>query len=109
MNPSHQAYYLFYLGCAQFFERQFEEAAINLESYHKQNPYGFRMWFLSATYAHLGRQKEAADALKKSIKGREYIDYNVDKVVRYMNCPCKIQKDIKLLAEGLRKAGLPAK
>ena len=50
-----------------------------------------------------------ADALKKSIKGREYIDYNVDKVVRYMNCPCKIQKDIKLLAEGLRKAGLPAK
>ena len=109
LNPSHQAYYLFYLGCAQFFERQFEEAAINLESYHKQNPYGFRMWFLSATYAHLGRQKEAADALKKSIKGREYIDYNVDKVVRYMNCPCKIQKDIKLLAEGLRKAGLPAK
>jgi hypothetical protein len=57
----------------------------------------------------LGRQKEAADALKKSMRGREYIDYNVEKVVRYTNYPFKNHRDIERFAEGLRKAGLPAK
>jgi hypothetical protein len=67
------------------------------------------MWVLAAAYAHLGRQKEAADALKKSMRGREYIDYNVEKVVRYTNFPFKNQRDTERFAEGLRKAGLPAK
>ena len=109
LNPKHQAYYLYRLGRSQFFAEQFEEAAKTLETYHRRNPYGSRMWVLAAAYAHLGRQKDAADALKKSMRGREYIDYNVEKVVRYTNFPFKNQRDTERFAEGLRKAGLPAK
>jgi TolB-like protein/Flp pilus assembly protein TadD len=109
LNPKYPAYYLSALGLAQFCTEQFEVAAKTLETYHMRNPYGFRMWVLAAAYAHLGREKEAADALKKSMRGREYIDYNVEKVVRYSNFPFKNQRDTERFAEGLRKAGLPAK
>jgi tetratricopeptide (TPR) repeat protein len=109
LNPKYPAYYLLRLGHAQFCTEQFEEATKALETYHMRNPYGSRMWVLAAAYAHLGRQKDAADALKKSMRGREYIDYNVEKVVRYTNFPYKNQKDIERFAEGLRKAGLPGK
>jgi predicted Zn-dependent protease len=109
LNPNHKAYYLLRLGRAQFCAEQFEEATKTLETYHRRNPYGERSWFLAAAYAYLGRQKEAADSLKKAMQGKEYIDYNVEKVVRYMNFPFKNQRDTKRFAEGLRKAGLPAK
>jgi adenylate cyclase len=109
LKPKYQAYYLMTLGNAQFCAEQFEEATKTLETYHRRNPYGQRRWVLAAAYAYLGRQKEAADSLKKAMQGKEYIDYNVEKVVRYMNFPFKNQRDTKRFAEGLRKAGLPAK
>jgi TolB-like protein/Flp pilus assembly protein TadD len=109
LNPKHPAYYFYRLGRAQFCMEQYVEATKTLETYHMRNPYGSRMWVLAAAYAHLGRQKDAADALKKSMRGREYIDYNVEKVVRYTNFPFKNQRDTERFAEGLRKAGLPAK
>jgi tetratricopeptide (TPR) repeat protein len=109
LNPNHSPTYLYRLGHAQFFAEQYEEAAKTLETHHRRHPFGARMWVLAAAYAHLGRQKEAADALKKSMRGREYIDYNVEKVVRYTNFPFKNQRDTERFAEGLRKAGLPAK
>jgi adenylate cyclase len=109
LNPKYTASYLFRLGLAQFCTEQFEEAAKTLETYHMRDPYGLRMWVLAAVYAHLGRQKDAADALKKSMRGREYIDYNVEKVVRYTNFPFNNQRDTEQFAEGLRKAGLPEK
>jgi tetratricopeptide (TPR) repeat protein len=109
LNPKHQAYYLYRLGLAQFCMEQYEEATKTLGTFHRRNPYGYREWLLAAAYAHLGRQKEAADALKKSMRGREYIDYNVEKVVRYTNFPYKNQRDTERFAEGLRKAGLPTK
>jgi tetratricopeptide (TPR) repeat protein len=109
LNPNHGPSYLRRLGLAQFSTEQFEEATKTLETYHMRNPYGSRMWLLAATYAHLGREKEAADALKKSMLGREYFDYNVEKVVRYTNFPFKDQRDTERFADGLRRAGLPAK
>jgi len=107
LNPKHTDAYLFSLGLAQFCTEQFEEAAKTLETYHMRNPYGSRMWVLAAAYAHLDRQKDAADALKKSMQGREYMDYNVEKVVRHTNFPFKNQRDTERFAQGLRKAGLP--
>jgi len=109
LNPNHSPTYLLRLGIAQFFAEQYEEAAKTLETHHRRHPYGLRMWVLAAAYAHLGRQKEAADALKKSMRGREYIDYSVEKVVKYTNFPFKNKRDTERFAEGLRKAGLPAK
>jgi len=109
LNPKYTDAYLFSLGLAQFCTEQFEVAAKTLETYHLRNPYGSRMWVLAAAYAHLGRRKDAADALKKSMRGREHIDYNVEKVVRYTNFPFKNQRDTDRFAQGLRKAGLPEK
>jgi len=108
LNPKHRAFYLFRLGLAQFCTEQFEEAAKTLETYHMRDPYGSRMWVLAAAYAHLDRQKDAADALKESTRGREYINYTVEKVVKYTNFPFKNQRDTERFAEGLRKAGLQA-
>lgn len=108
-NPKPHYIFWFDLGLAQFCTEQFDEAVKNFEKYHMLRPYGRRMWFLAAAYAHLGRQKEAENAIVKSKFGREYIDFTVENVVKYMNFPFKNQKHTELFADGLRKAGLPEK
>jgi len=76
LNPKHQAYYLYRLGRSQFFAEQFEEATKTLETYHRRNPYGSRMWVLAAAYATTGRPEVAGDLLDVRNTGTEQEYYN---------------------------------
>ena len=65
-------------------------------------------WLLIASYAHLGREKEAAEILGKYIKKRKYDEYTVKWVLTY-GFPSKFKepKDIARYRKGLLNAGLP--
>ncbi len=103
-------YAFFYqLGIAQFSAERFADAIDNLEHYHLINPYGARMWFLAAAYAHVGRVEKAKETLNRSMAMREYVEYTVEKVVRYENFRFKNGKDVERFVTGLRKAGLAVK
>jgi tetratricopeptide (TPR) repeat protein len=106
LDPKHPPFYYWYLGLAQFFQEQFEEAAVSLEKCYKGYP-GESKWLLAATYAKLGRQKEAEEVLRKYMKSRGLEHFTVEKVLNYDGFHAfKDPKDVELFAEGLRKAGL---
>jgi adenylate cyclase len=95
LDPYYPAGYLWFLGLAQFCVGQLEEAATSFERARKRNP-GLSAWPLAATYAHLGREQEAADLIAKTRTVKSILP-------RY---PFKDPKDKDRFAEGLRKAGL---
>jgi TolB-like protein/Flp pilus assembly protein TadD len=106
LDPKHPPFYYWYLGLAQFCQKQFEKAAVSLERCHKDYP-GESKWLLAATYAQLGRQQEAEDVLSKYMKSRGFEHFTVEKVLKYDSFHAfKNPKDTELFAEGLRKAGL---
>jgi tetratricopeptide (TPR) repeat protein len=106
LDPKHPPFYYWYLGLAQFFQEQFEEAAVSLEKCYKGYP-GESKWLLAATYAKLGRQKEAEEVLRKYMKSRGLEHFTVEKVLNYDGFHAfKDPKDVELFAEGLSKAGL---
>jgi TolB-like protein/Flp pilus assembly protein TadD len=106
LDPKHPLFYYWYLGLAQFCQEQFEEAAVSLEKCYKGYP-GESKWLLAATYAQLGRQQEAAEVLTKYMKSRGLEHFTVEKVLKYDGFHAfKDPKDVELIAEGLRKAGL---
>ncbi len=113
LDPHYPAQYLSFLGLAQFCTGQLEEAAIALERAHKRNP-ELEAYPLVATYAHLGREEEAADILaeylRKTWEGGPSMlrdQPRVRWVLTYY--PFKNQADTDRFADGLRKAGLPLK
>jgi hypothetical protein len=59
--------------------------------------------FLAATYAQLGRRKEAALALQEA--RRSYPSISVAKMTRAL--PYAERRDVAHLMDGLRKAGFP--
>jgi hypothetical protein len=61
------------------------------------------LYFVSAAYAHLGRQREAEAAFSKL---REIVP--IYSYLRYLKPAFKLKDpaDLKLLADGLRKAGM---
>jgi tetratricopeptide (TPR) repeat protein len=106
LDPKHPPFYYWYLSLAQFCQGQFEEAAVSLEKCYKGYPAESK-WLLAAIYAQLGRQQEAEEVLKKYMKSRGLKHFTVEKILKYDGFHAfKDQKDTKLLAEGLRKAGL---
>jgi adenylate cyclase len=111
LDPEYPGHYLFTLGLARFCLERYEEAASDLEIALYQRKMMARppMWLLAATYAHLGRQQEAEDVLAKYLKEREYVDYTVERVLKYYLHAFKDPKDTDRFAQGLHKAGLPLK
>ena len=104
LDPYYPARYLWFLGLAQFCVGQLEEAATSFERARKRNP-GLAAWPLAATYAHLGREQEAADLIAEYEKARgRKKPCTVKFLLKYY--PFKDPKDTDRFAEGLRKAGL---
>ncbi len=70
----------------------------------KRNPENYvPLWFLSAAYGHLGREQEAKAALAKlrELNPKYSYLYYLPYSFKY-----KDPADFKLLADGLRKAGM---
>jgi TolB-like protein/class 3 adenylate cyclase/cytochrome c-type biogenesis protein CcmH/NrfG len=68
LNPKYPAYYLWYLGLAQFCLEQYQETLTSLEEYYNRKIRPVHLvpkWLLAATYGQLGRQQEALEALSK--------------------------------------------
>ena len=109
LDPDHPNYYTFTLGLAHFCLEQYGEAASSLESCLLKRKMLSRppMWLLAATYAHLGRQQEAEEVLRKYMKERRYEGYTVERVLKMYLHAFKDPKDTERFPEGLHKAGLP--
>jgi TolB-like protein/Flp pilus assembly protein TadD len=106
LDPHYPAYHLFVLGLAHFSMEQFNEAAISFERALKRNPKNYvPLIHLAATYAHLGREQEAATAIEKLSKVLPI--FSVGFVNGRRTFPYKIPVDLDRLLDGLRKAGLP--
>ena len=103
------SWYLYTLGLTQFCLEQYEDAAITLEKFSSEHRTHNPAWLLAATYAHLGRQQEAEEMLKKYMRESGYKDHTVERVLKIYLHAFKDPKDTARFAEGLHKAGLPMK
>jgi TolB-like protein len=105
LDPHYPAYHLFVLGLAHFNMEQFNEAAISFERALKRNPKNYvPLIHLAATYAHLGREQEAAAVIEKLSKVLPI--FSVD-IISWRISIYKDPVDLDRLLDGLRKAGLP--
>jgi TolB-like protein/class 3 adenylate cyclase/thioredoxin-like negative regulator of GroEL len=105
LDPHYPAYHLFVLGLAHFNMEQFNEAAISFERALKRNPKNYvPLIHLAATYAHLGREQEAAAVIEKLNKVLPIFSVNI---ISWRIPKYKDPVDLDRLLDGLRKAGLP--
>ena len=108
-NP--RGHYLAQLGLARFALGEYEEASALFEQQLERNPWHVAVAApLAASYAHLGRQDEAQDALKRLVEGVQktrgpQAEPRISVVVSQF--AFSRAEDRERLAEGLRKAGLP--
>jgi TolB-like protein/Flp pilus assembly protein TadD len=103
LDPNYPGHYLYFLGLAQYFLGQYEEAANSLERALELSP---RMgpWPLAITYAQQGRGQEAADILATYFEKRGWLVSPIEDTFKYW--PIKEQKDLDHWSDGLRKSGL---
>jgi TolB-like protein/Flp pilus assembly protein TadD len=106
LDPHYPVTRLHFLGLAQFSLGQFDEALTTLESAHARKP-KFGEWPLWATYAHLGREQEAADLMARYLKrrGAHKRRAAAEKLLTYY--PFKDPTDEARFEDGLIKVGLP--
>ena len=111
LNPNYPGYYMYTLGLAQFCTKKYEEAATSLEQCLIKRKMHLRppMWLLAATYAHLGKQQDAEEVLKKYVEKNGFNDYTVERVLKYYLHALKDPMDTERFAQGLHRAGLPMK
>jgi adenylate cyclase len=106
LDPFYQDIFGYGLGMAYFFMMQFEKATNLFERASKNNPENTTtLWFLSAAYGHLGREREAEATLAKIWELWPQYSYykKIDlEYIFYIKDPA----DLKFLADGLRKAGV---
>jgi TolB-like protein/class 3 adenylate cyclase/Flp pilus assembly protein TadD len=102
-------WYLYTLGLAQFCLGQYGEAATTLEKFSSEHKFHSPRWLLAATYAHLGRQKEAEQEITYYRKYHWCKDYTVERVLKIYLHAFKDPKDTERFAQGLHMAGLPMK
>jgi tetratricopeptide (TPR) repeat protein len=105
LDPHSPGDYLFTLGLAHFAMGQLEEAVSLIERALTHNPQA-SVWAapLAAAYAHLGRDKEAWDALVKYSRG-EYMLPSLERVMWYW--PFRDMEVSERFVDGLLEAGLP--
>jgi TolB-like protein/class 3 adenylate cyclase/predicted Zn-dependent protease len=105
-NPHYPAYYLWWVGLAQFSLEQYEEAVSSYERLLERSPKSSVM-ILAAAHAYLGRQQEAADVLTKylNMRGNTGPGVPAENFLNYY--PFRDSKDADRFVDGLLKAGLP--
>jgi TolB-like protein/class 3 adenylate cyclase/lipopolysaccharide biosynthesis regulator YciM len=103
IDPLYQDTFGYGLGMAYFFMIRYEKAVELFERAYKSNPEDMKtLWFLSAAYAHLGREREAeATFAKLSEIWPQHSYFNLKFIFN-----SKDIADYNLLADGLRKAGM---
>jgi adenylate cyclase len=103
IDPLYQDTFGYGLGMAYFFMIRYEKAVELFERAYKSNPEDMKtLWFLSATYAHLGREREAESTFAKlSELWPQHSYFNLKFIF-----DSKDPADVNLLADGLRKAGM---
>jgi TolB-like protein/predicted Zn-dependent protease len=105
-NPHYPAYYLWFVGLAQFSLDQYEKAVDTYERLLKRDPKA-SVWILAAAQAQLDRQQEAANVLTKYLhmRGNTGPGVPAGNMLRYY--VFKNPKDADRFVDGLLKAGLP--
>jgi tetratricopeptide (TPR) repeat protein len=122
LDPLNLANPLYYVGLAQFCQKEFEQAANTLERALTYSPgHTAYLMTLAAAYGHLGREKEAESTLELLVKiftsmdarfQREYSMFPEDnwelKIVNsnYQYPPFREHEMTDLFEGGLTKAGL---
>jgi adenylate cyclase len=103
LNPIPPAWYYRSLGISYFLARHYEEAIAACEKALNRNPDELLSHlFIAAAYSVSGREKEASTAVSRVLRLNPKFSLKV-----IYNRPFKRKTDIELLANALRKAGLP--
>ena len=103
LDPYYQDTFGYGLGMAYFFMMWFGGAIDYFERAYKSNPEDTKtLWFLSAAYAHSGRENEAKATFAKLREIWPQYSYWDLKLIFNSKDPA----DLNLLADGLRKAGM---
>jgi hypothetical protein len=115
LDPLHPPAIDWIMGQVEFFCRNFDAALGLLIGEARLN--SLAAAFVAASYAHLGRQSEAATALQDFIaerrdefgsRGIEVTEENVSTLARGFKSMWRRPEDFEVLTTGLRTAGLPA-
>jgi adenylate cyclase len=105
LDPKNPNAYLFPLGVAKVGLERFQEAIVNLERVRKLRPdYLDVNVYLAASYAHLGRIRDAEEALNRYTDVWKTFASNVDGVMEWW--PYRREVDLRLIGNGLVEAGL---
>jgi adenylate cyclase len=109
LDPHYPPDYLYHLGKAQFFMGQLDVAAATLEEVKRRFPdYDWTFFYLAAVYGQLGREQEAKSAIKAFNERMTKAGASLTISLQWIDLwPFKERKDIELLREGLRIAGVP--
>jgi adenylate cyclase len=109
LDPHYPPDYLYFLGKAQFFMGKYDKAAATLEEVKRRFPdYDWALFYLAATYGHLGRELEAKSAIQMFYERMAISDSMFMNSLQWINTfPFKERKDAERLREGLRLAGVP--
>lgn len=106
LDPGYQDTLGYGLGKAYFFMSQFEKSANLFKRAYDGNPNNATpLWYLPAAYAHLDRQTEAENAFKKLRELNPHYSRLYYLRLGFAGM-FKDPADLKLLADGLRKAGM---
>jgi len=107
LDPFYQESFGYGLGIAYFFMLELEKAATLCERAFKINPENsIPLWFLTATYGHLGREQETKAVLAKLKKLYPKYAYLRYLKYGYGGIRFKDPADYSFFADGLRKAGM---
>lgn len=109
LDPHSPPDYLYQLGKARFFMGRYNDALATLEEVKRRFPdYDWTFFYLAATYGQLGREQEAKSAIKTFNERMAKAGASLNISLRWIDLwPFKERKDIELLREGLRMAGVP--